>query len=117
MKRFILTENEKERIKSLYEQAQLAAINNVALINNIPYKLKAYVNYVLGYQPVQIKGLKFLPNGTAELKWKFESAVVSDSGVDIIDKETVNQILNTLKTQNEMKFKLKNGKTVKLTKV
>jgi hypothetical protein len=117
MRRFILTEEEKERIKLLYEQVTLGAVNNVALINNIQYKLKAWAGGFLGYQPVQIKGLKILPDGSAELKWKFESAVMSDSGTEIIPKSKVDEILKTLRTNNEMKFELENGKTVKLVKV
>jgi len=117
MKKFILTEEEKERIKLLYEQVQLGAINNVAVINNVQYKLKAWAGRIMGYQPVQIKGLKILPNGSAELRWKFESTVTSDSGTEIIPKQRVDEILKTLKTQNEIKFELENGKTVKLVKV
>jgi len=98
------------------EQVTLGAVNNAALINNVQYKLKAWTNGILGYQPVQIKGLRILPDGTAELKWKFESAVMSDSGTDIIPKAQVDQIVRELQTKNEMKFKLQNGKTVKLVK-
>lgn len=117
MKKFILTEEERQRIKLLYEQLTLGAVNNVALINNIQYKLKAWAGGILGYQPVQIKGLKILPDGSAELKWKFETAVMSDSGTEIIPKSKVDEIIKTLKTKNEMKFELENGKTVKLVKV
>ena len=118
MGRLLITEEEKERIKMLYEQpVTLAAIDNKALINQVRFALKAWAGGIMGYQPVQIKGLKMLPDGTAELKWKFDAGLMSQSGTDIIPKVQVDQILRELKTKNEIKFTLKNGKTVKLVKV
>ena len=118
MGRLLITEEEKERIKMLYEQpVTLAAIDNKALINQVKFKLQAWAGGLMGYQPVQIKGLRMKPDGTAELTWKFDAGIYKDSGTDIIPKAQVDQILRELKTKNEIKFTLKNGKTVKLVKV
>lgn len=104
-------------IKSIVnEQLTLAAINNQAMVNNVAYKLKAWAGGLLGYQPVQVKGLTINKDGTATIKWKYESALMNDSGTDIIPKADVDRIFNELKTKSEIKFELPNGKTVKLVK-
>ena len=101
--------------KVINEQLVLGAIDNMALINNIKYKLKAWAGGLLGYQPVQIKGLKILPDGSAELNWYYDG-LIKQSGKDIIPKQKVEEIIKVLRTQDEYKLDLPNGKTVKLVK-
>ena len=119
MKKIIrLTENDLEKIvKKVIEEQALAAINNQALVNNVAYKLKVWAGGLLGYQPVQIKGLKMNPDGSAQLNWVFSPSVGADEkGSDKISKEDVDRIMNDLKTKGETKWDLPNGRTVKLVK-
>lgn len=117
-KKIKLTESQLMNLvkKVIEEQQTLASINNMAMIDNVAYKLKVWMGGFLGYQPVQIKGLKLNPDGSAQLSWVFSSSVASEKGVDNIEKPDVDRIMNELRTKGEVKWELKNGKTVKLVK-
>ena len=112
-----LNENDLKRIvQSVLREQTLASVNNMALINNVAYKLKVWMGGILGYQPVQIKGLKLNPDGSAQLSWVFSSAVANEKGTDTISKEDVKKIMADLNSKGETKWELQNGKTVKLVK-
>lgn len=118
MKRVIkLTKKDlKILVESVLREQTLASVNNMAMINNIAYKLKVYMGGLLGYQPVQIKGLKLNPDGSAQLSWVFSSAVANEKGTDTISKQDVDKIMAELNSKGETKWELKNGRTVKLVK-
>lgn len=118
MKKVIrLNENDlKKIVEAVLREQTLASVNNMAMVNNIAYKLKVWMGGILGYQPVQIKGLKLNPDGSAELSWVFSSAVANEKGTDTISKEDVKRIMADLNSKGETKWELQNGKTVKLVK-
>lgn len=103
-------------IKNIIEEQNLASIDNMALVNNVAYKLKVWMGGLLGYQPVQIKGLKLNPDGSAQINWVFTSAVANEKGTDTISKQDVDRIMKELNSKGETKWELKNGRTVKLVK-
>lgn len=119
MKKVIkLNENDLKRIvDAVLREQTLASVNNMAMINNVAYKLKVWAGGLLGYQPVQIKGLKMNPDGSAQLNWVFSPTVgPSEKGTDTISKQDVDRIMKELNTKGETKWELPNGRTVKLVK-
>lgn len=119
MKKVIrLTESELIRlVRRIVKEQTLASVNNMAMINNVAYKLKVWAGGLLGYQPVQIKGLKMNPDGSAQLSWVFSPTVgPSEKGTDTISKQDVDRVMKELNSKGETKWELANGRTVKLVK-